>query len=129
MTSKLTPQQPTQVPPRKSAQALPAPETPHLPYNTLSFGAGPGQGSFEVRVKTQVYVGDYLVFYFQVHEAGGKKGPLWYLGHSITATADETYVLVSSQVFKPAIGGELVIYYRILGTEGLSAVHPVKVVA
>lgn len=127
MTSKSASQKPTQIHPRKPAQALPAPTTPGLPNNTLSIGTD--QGNFDVHVKTHLYKDDYLTFYFQAYDASGKKGSLWYLGHGIPADTEETHVQVASEVFKPAIGGKVVISYAVAGTTGPSAEHTVKVVA
>lgn len=107
----------------------PAPLTPRLPNNTLSIGTGPspGQGSFELRVKTHLDVKDYLTFYFQTYDASGEVGPRWYLNYGVTATTEEIHLLVASQVFDTAIGGKLEIHYEVKGT-GTSAIHTVKVV-
>ena len=127
MTSKAKAQKPTLIHPRKPAQALPAPTTPGLPNNTLSIGTG--QGNFDVHVKTHLYKDDYLTFYFQAHDAKGNKGSLWYLNHGIPADTESTSVTAVSEVFKPAIGGTVVISYSVAGTAGPSAEHTITVVA
>ena len=127
MTSKTKAQKPTLIHPRKSTQGLPAPTTPDLPNNTLSIGTG--QGNFDVHVKTHLYKDDYLTFYFQTYDAKGNKGSLWYLNHGIPADTESTSVTAVSEVFKPAIGGTVVISYSVAGTAGPSAEHTITVVA
>ncbi|WP_353231537.1 hypothetical protein ACJJU9_04060 [Pseudomonas helleri] len=127
MTSKTKAQKPTLIHPRKSTQGLPAPTTPDLPNNTLSIGSG--QGEFEVDLKTHLYKDDYLTFYFQTYDAKGNKGSLWYLGHGIQTDTENTFFKVVSEVFKPVIGGTVVISYSVAGTAGPSAEHTITVVA
>lgn len=127
MTSKTKAQKPTLIHPRKSTQGLPAPTTPDLPNNTLSIGSG--QGEFEVDLKTHLYKDDYLTFYFQTYDAKGNKGSLWYLGHGIPTDTENTFFKVVSEVFKPVIGGTVVISYSVAGTAGPSAEHTITVVA
>lgn len=127
MTSKTKAQKPTLIHPRKSTQGLPAPTTPDLTNNTLSIGSG--QGDFEVDLKTHLYKDDYLTFYFQTYDAKGNKGSLWYLGHGILKETDNTFFWVVSEVFKPVIGGTVVISYSVAGTAGPSAEHTITVVA
>ena len=128
MTSKTKAQKPTLIHPRKLTQSLPAPTTPGLPNNTLSIGTG--QGNFDVHVKTHLYKDDYLTFYFQAHDAKGNKGSLWYLGHGIPLEdTDHISFKVVSEVFKPVIGGTVVISYSVAGTAGPSAEHTITVVA
>lgn len=128
MTSKTKAQKPTLIHPRKSTQGLPAPTTPDLPNNTLSIGSG--QGEFEVHLKTHLYKDDYLTFYFQTYDAKGNKGSLWYLGHGIPLEdTDHISFKVVSEVFKPVIGGTVVISYSVAGTAGTSAEHTITVVA
>ena len=127
MTSKTKAQKPTLIHPRKLTQSLHAPTTPGLPNNTLSMGTG--QGNFDVHVKTHLYKDDYLTFYFQAHDAKGNKGSLWYLNHGIPADTESTSVTAVSEVFKPAIGGTVVISYSVAGTAGPSAEHTITVVA